>query len=1108
MRRLFKIGADRHDSGPVRFIWHPEGNFIASAGRNGIVQITDRHGEIVDEVPMNVAAPILSLSWDKDGEFLAILQEGNGVVPLFNLSTRRLLPLETGLKDPTFIQWSKTGPQLAVGTSKGNLLIYNKSKKQKIPVIGKHGKRITCGAWALGTNKLALGSDDRTLTVSDENGDTLIHAELTNLPTEVLFTHRQSKSNDIITGTFGVDNTISAIMDGKSILLHNIVDEGEDPMELTFAQVDNGSGCKYGDILQHSWVDENLLLVGFSSGTLLLVSTGEKDLGEEKFAIRFHNNSLIAFSYNPILKRFASAGDDGVRIVDIKDFKESEGDFISRKDLEDGKVNSLSWSPDGQILTVSTLSGPITISPDGEIELVPDKFDIIPGYLPILSVGGMITCQSISEVAWIIANEIDMKQYWLSLSGKAMELLDIDLAIKVYRQLGDAGKDLFLSSSYPMAALEMRKDLLQWDQALKLAEALQLSSEIPYICIQYGQILEFKHDIELALKIYENAVQLDSTNTIALSGIARCSLKANQYDKAALIYTKYLIKQDKSKIKEAASIMNKVQNDSLNSSFARLCITAGNYIEAMKAYERAKDIDKVVELKLRNLDQIQEAFDIARQSATSQGAQVVADYCIETKDFRGAIEFLLIANKSEDAFKLAITNNLMDIYTSFIQDTISADDAEKIANYYEKQQDFGKAGRYYSICGKYAKALSLFIQCGDREIDEAIAVVGKSQNEKLIHQLIDFLVGEKDGVPKDPNYIYRLHMALKKYEDAAKTALIIARQEQDLGNYSLAHSVISEIIRHLEDNNIRVSLQIRQLFILLHSYILVKIFVKHNDHVNAARLLLRVAQNISKFPQHMIPILISTVIECQRGGLKKSSYEYAVMLMRPEHRLSIDVNIRRKIEMIVRRKSSIVDETPEDLSPDPISNQLIPCTQLESPVTRDAIPMCIITGKHLVLDDWCFCPNSKFPALYSEYLKYIEREIALQSKLLSGDNTDNQPQTNGSLIVNDPVINKPITVNDLKLCTKDEALAYIQKYNDIKSKENDANAAKEDANAVGNRTNSEDTDVSTNKSKSNSKNDANSKSTNSKDMRNRRERSKRAAANALIGGKMIEDKEI
>ena len=41
--------------------------------------------------------------------------------------------------------------------------------------------------------------------------------------------------------------------------------------------------------------------------------------------------------------------------------------------------------------------------------------------------------------------------------------------------------------------------------------------------------------------------------------------------------------------------------------------------------------------------------------------------------------------------------------------------------------------------------------------------------------------------------------------------------------------------------------------------------------------------------------------------------------------------------------------------------------------------MCIITGKHMLLEDWCFCPISKFPALYSAYVSYIETEISASS---------------------------------------------------------------------------------------------------------------------------------
>lgn len=53
---------------------------------------------------------------------------------------------------------------------------------------------------------------------------------------------------------------------------------------------------------------------------------------------------------------------------------------------------------------------------------------------------------------------------------------------------------------------------------------------------------------------------------------------------------------------------------------------------------------------------------------------------------------------------------------------------------------------------------------------------------------------------------------------------------------------------------------------------------------SAARMLIRVSRNISKFPAHVVPILTSTVIECQRSGLRNTAFEYASMLMRPEYR--------------------------------------------------------------------------------------------------------------------------------------------------------------------------------------------------------------------------------
>lgn len=947
----------------------------------------------MEEIPMVTQSPILSLQWDKDGDILAILQEGNGIVPLWSLSTRKIVPLETNLREPTFISWSKTGPQLAIGTAKGNLLIYNKTKKQKIPIVGKHGRRINCGSWSKGSNKLVLGSDDRTITVSNENGDTLLHFEVKNIPLQVLFTYQRSLDYSSA-GQGNGDNTISSNLNGKSIVIYNILNDNEEPMELTFPTV--GGVCKYGEIVSHEWIDEGLILVGFSIGYLVLFSSGKRDLGEEKFAAKFHSNNFITYSYNRQLKRVASAGDDGVRIFNISDFRESKEDYISPEDLEGGKVTTVEWSPDGQILSISTNAGnvynflakmnvistryktsiaylsslrevsivdtlkrsrpidvtlkleptvialggkyvaagmnnrvyfhriatnnessrgqgngmieqeymttvkeiqlndthcvvlldskailhpiepvaganslnnsrtfpsreegsfskvncvalcdnflyygteagtvevfylsewvllpgaelridrsvkqifpnsngtrvvvidssgqsflfnpvtgggvnasiikfedaplgivdviwdfkdkntiilndgksmhtyiyvcssmkggyllklgPMTVSGEGQIEVNPEKIDLPSGNSPLICIGGIISSQSVSglvsysvhplfdhiveqsnlpgkknrsssekidkkyltkrftqslaalqlDIAWLAAVELDRRQYWLALGGKAMELLQIELACRVYRQLGDAGmvmalqeclqiedtmllagqvallfsdyqraQELFLVSSSPSAALMMRRDLLQWDQALKLAQALN-SKDIADIYYNYGLQLELRGEADAALKNFEAALNAQDTQgrnicpesiaPLSMMGVARCNIqlgnirpgirlanelddsqlyidcgdlleqqkqyseaaslyqKAQQFEKVAQMYIKYLIKADKNRINEATSIMEKVKNDQLNIAFAKLCVSAGRYSDACKAYERASDMDKV-----------------------------------------------------------------------------------------------------------------------------------------------------------------------------------------------------------------------------------------------------------------------------------------------------------------------------------------------------------------------------------------------------------------------------------------------------------------------------------------------------------------------------------
>lgn len=43
---------------------------------------------------------------------------------------------------------------------------------------------------------------------------------------------------------------------------------------------------------------------------------------------------------------------------------------------------------------------------------------------------------------------------------------------------------------------------------------------------------------------------------------------------------------------------------------------------------------------------------------------------------------------------------------------------------------------------------------------------------------------------QDAKYLFRLHMALQQYREAARTAILIAREDQAAGNYRNAHDVL------------------------------------------------------------------------------------------------------------------------------------------------------------------------------------------------------------------------------------------------------------------------------------------------------------------------------
>lgn len=575
-------------------------------------------------------------------------------------------------------------------------------------------------------------------------------------------------------------------------------------------------------------------------------------------------------------------------------------------------------------------------------------------------------------------------------------------------------QDLFLKSTCPQEALNMYRDLLQWEQALKLAQRLA-PAEIPAISREYAQQLELTGNYQQALQLFEAALagkQMDRAHTeacraglarmLAQSGDIKRALKicdemnqkalhrdvaailerqghtndaatlferAELYDRAAAVYIRA------KNWNKTGEVLKHVTNAKLHLQYAKAREADGSYREAVQAYENAKDYLSVVRIHLDHLRNPDPAVKIVKARGLVEGAKMVAKFFQNLGDFVSAIQFLVMSKCSREAFALAQQHNQMEIYADVIGDDATPEDLIAIAQHFEKTGDILQAGRFWMRAGDYNKAVKLLLKCNSEDgshIDLAIEAVSAAHQDNLQQQLINYIMGESDGQPKPMSYLFKLYLAQKDYRQAADTAVVIAREDQIAGNYRTARDTLLSMYSQLRNESIKIPAEMSQNLMLLHSYLIVKIHIKRNDHLKGARMLLRVASNISRFPAHTVQLLTSTVIECHRSGLKNSAFSYAAVLMRPEYRQKLDPKYKKKIEQIVRKPETA--ESPEEEISCPYCKTPVKATTLHCTSCDNLLPYCIATGQHMVHDDWSECPHCHFPAIYKEFAALLETE--------------------------------------------------------------------------------------------------------------------------------------
>uniref|UniRef100_A0A0N5CG41 TPR_REGION domain-containing protein n=1 Tax=Strongyloides papillosus TaxID=174720 RepID=A0A0N5CG41_STREA len=580
----------------------------------------------------------------------------------------------------------------------------------------------------------------------------------------------------------------------------------------------------------------------------------------------------------------------------------------------------------------------------------------------------------------------------------------------------DKAEELFLKSSTPLKALDMRRDLLHWEKALTLADRLA-PNDVPIISKEYAQQLEFMGNYKEALKYYEMGLFEENSDTteeqyehneICNSGIARTSLKTGDFRKGIALASSIpirslkkecaMILEQQKQYFEAANLyelgnfydraaavslktknygkvndlLKHVRSPKIHSQFGKVMENEGKYQNAVEGYLKGHDYDNAVRVYLDHLNDPESAVKLVKESRSIEGAKLVSKFFCSINDKKSAIQFLVFSQCFKEAFQLAETENLIPVYEEILESYGTNVQFHQMAEYYQEKKNYTKCGKFYYLAGNYSLALEYLMRKDNKDDALLIAIdcVAASKDASLQDVLLHHLMEDNGGIPKDPKLIFKFYISMKKYKEAAKVAVIISDNEQLKGNYRVARDLLFQMTQELFKNNIEMPNTIKQSLVVVHSYLLVKPLMATKRPEIAGRLLIRVLQNISKFPSHRIQILTSTVVVCAQAMLFETAYNAAVELMKPENRKFIDDKYKKKIEQVARkRENASKGDVDEKYSNCPFCDEPVKEYSLTCFSCKQTLPFCIITGRHIVKDDLAICKNCTFPAFASEFNK-------------------------------------------------------------------------------------------------------------------------------------------
>ncbi len=475
----------------------------------------------------------------------------------------------------------------------------------------------------------------------------------------------------------------------------------------------------------------------------------------------------------------------------------------------------------------------------------------------------------------------------------------------------DLAESKFMMSSAPFEALQMRLNFGQWNEALTLAINC-FPDQVKKISLALAHELEISGDFKMALDILERAMNYQCNNDIEdhqlISMIARICLRLgnkakalalaeqsespslysglatileeqNDYAVAAQFYE--LGGQIENAIKlrmrlmqlERVSQLIKTKKISMDEKFynelASLCMKeSGHYELAVEAFESAQNYKAAMHVCLTTLKSSTRALRIMKKHPCTAFALEASELCKNLQDFQSALEFLILGQRVEEAFKLAVSTDCIENFISLTGERMSSSIAGQVGKYYELTGNELMAAKFYSRSPQSMQtALDIYIR--KHCYQEAMNVAEHSI--ELTNQFISLMKSNDSKTMEEKFSLYRFCEQMNLWDEAISAAESIMMKQLENSDYYHAYDIASKIIMKLRKGRTKIPSSFLSLFNVLHSYHLAKKKLTKADHKSAASLLARVSENIHWFPSRdHFNLYISTAVECSKCGFNVS----------------------------------------------------------------------------------------------------------------------------------------------------------------------------------------------------------------------------------------------